>query len=187
MPNFPDPSPQLWQQGGYSDYTMEAIVAGAANIQIGTNPAYAISDFLSVYPQFGPSDYFKPDGSVNSNSVAPWPIPQAALQLYVNLAQSCIAQVRWLDAWTVGMSLFIAHFATTWLQSASTPGSTARQVAAAGLGRGMAVSESAGDVNINYESITDDLEGWAGFKLTSYGQQLATLGSLIGMGGMYIW
>jgi hypothetical protein len=38
-----------------------------------------------------------------------------------------------------------------------------------------------------FATIADDLEGWAAWKLTTFGQQLATFGKLIGSGGMVVW
>ena len=90
--------------------------------------------------------------------------------------------------WQVGMSLFVAHFATLYLQSTSlTDSPTAAQVANAGVSKGILVSKSVGDVSSSYQSIVSDINGWAAWKLTSFGQQLITMARLVGMGGSYIW
>jgi hypothetical protein len=171
----------------YENYAAIA-AAAASNLTFGTNPAYGISDFLAVYPQFGPSDYFGSDGSVNAASSASWPLPEAVLRVFINLASASLSADRWGDAWSMGMALFVAHFTTLHLQTSSVaPGSAAAQVAGAGLAKGVLVSKSAGDVSGSFESVVADVDGWAAWKLTVFGQQLLTMGRLTGMGGMYVY
>ena len=152
------------------DIREESLISEAANIRFGTNEVYTINDFAGVYPQLADN------------------VPLAALQMYINLASSCLSQERWCDMWQVGMSLFVAHFATLYLQSTSLADSpTAAQVANAGVSKGILVSKSVGDVSSSYQSIVSDINGWAAWKLTSFGQQLITMARLVGMGGSYIW
>jgi hypothetical protein len=84
------------------------------------------------------------------------------------------------------MGLFVAHWATLYLQSLVPAGSTAKEIVGAGLNRGILVSKSAGDVSAGYKDIAS-LDDWGAWNLTVYGQQFATLGNTIGMGGMYVW
>jgi hypothetical protein len=154
-------------------------IANAANITFGTNPTYTIADFLAVYPQFGA---YAGDPPVWSGV-----IPEAVLQMYINLASACLSQERWCDSWQVGMALFVAHFATLYLQSTTAPGSSAAQVAQAGQAKGVLVSKAVGDVSGSYQQIVSDIDGWAAWKLTTFGQQLLTMARLIGKGGMYVW
>jgi len=157
----------------WDDYSDAAIGADASNLTFGTNPAYTVMDFLNVYPQFGP-----PDGG---------PIPPSVLQMYVNLASASVSQQRWCDAWQVGMALFIAHFATLYVQSVADPGSTSDQIALAGAAKGILVSKSAGGVSGSYQSVVSDLSGWVAWKLTIFGQQFLSMGRLMGLGGMYVY
>jgi hypothetical protein len=153
------------------------IIANASNLRTGQNPSYTLSDFITVYPQFGP------DTGEN------YLVPTVILQMYIDLANATIQETRYHDAWALCMGFFIAHFATLFLAGAASPGSSAGQVLEAGKAQGLATSESVGDVSVNtdYNAIANDLNGWAAWKLTIYGTQLATIGKLLGKGGMAIW
>ena len=164
------------QDGAYIDDSAAYMIAAAANLCIGDNPAYTVDDFIAFYPQFGPS-----------GSPEVWPVPEVVLQAFVTLASASVQQVRWLDSWSIGMALFIAHFATLYLQSFVPAGSTAKLIVSAGLSKGVQVSKSVGDVSVSYQSIVSDLNGWAAWNLTAFGQQFATMGRLVGMGGSYVW
>jgi hypothetical protein len=73
-----------------------------------------------------------------------------------------------------------------YLTTESNPTGNAAQVAQSGIGKGIAISKSAGDVSIGYETLKD-LEGWAAWALTNYGQQLATFAKVVGAGPVYIY
>jgi len=117
-----------------------------------------------MYPQFGPADTADPD--------AVWEIPQTVLQAYIDLASASLSQVKWQDSWKIGMALYVAHFATLWLQSSSPAGSDAKRIAALGQARGIQVSRSVGDVSSSHQSVVSGWEDWGSWNLTSYGQQL---------------
>lgn len=172
---FPLPS-----TGAGADGTVvntEAIISNASNIITGTNPLYTTDDFFTVYPQYGP------DTSGN------YLVPLTILQMYINLANACLSQARYQDSWQLCMGFFVAHFATLFLQGTASAGSPAGAVLEAGKAQGLITSESVGDVSdsIDYNAIANDLNGWAAFKLTVYGQQLATIGKLLGKGCMMVW
>lgn len=153
------------------------VIGRASNIRTGSNSAFTYNDFLAMYPQFGP----------DANGV--YVVPQAITQMYIDLANASIRQVRWRSYWKVAMGWFVAHFCTLYLQGTADPNSGAAGVLAAGQTRGLVTSESAGDVSasIDYSAIAQDLDGWAAWKLTIYGQQLATIGRIVGAGGMYVY
>lgn len=153
------------------------MIDDASNIRTGNNPAYTLSNFLLAYPQFG----------VNEEGATFVPTP--VLTMFLNLAHACIKEARWHDMWEFAMGLFIAHFVTLWLQGTADPNSGAAATIAAGQARGVVVSESANDLSVSYDHSTvgNDLDGWAAWKLTVYGQQLATMGKLVGKGGMYVY
>jgi hypothetical protein len=132
-----------------------------------------------MYPQFGP------DGSTTPKQLIPDPI----IQMFIDLAHASIKEARWHGSWKIAMGWFVAHFLTLYLQGLASAGSPAAEVLAAGQAKGLNTSESVGDVSvsIDYNTIAQDLEGWAAWKLTIYGQQLATMGKLVGMGGMYVY
>jgi Protein of unknown function (DUF4054) len=235
------------------DFTINPLAA--ANLTLGSNPLYQISDFLAIYPKFGvqvqgilnatpnsltpgtgyslndkltvvQSDasggvlqvvglvsgapllysiisqgtgYNVATGNVTTggtgtgalvdiNYITPSVlngIPQAVLQMYINLAQACLDSARWLDIWPMAMALFVAHFTTLYLRSEGSVGSTPGRIAASGLTRGIMVSKGAGNVQSMIE-VPKGLEEWGAWTQTEYGTQLATFAKVIGMGGMYI-
>lgn len=156
---------------------MLGIITNASNLKTGTNPPFTLDDFYSIYPQFG--------ADAKGNYV----VPQLIAQMYLDLANASIKESRWKTSWKIGMSLFMAHFCTLYLQGAANPDSGAAAVLKAGQAQGLQSSVSVGDVSIStdYSVIASGIDGWAGWKLTSYGQQLATIGRFVGKGGMYVY
>jgi len=154
------------------------IISNASNLKFGTNSVYTIDNFIEMYPGFGP------DAEGNYNIV-----PQVILQLYINLANASIQETRYGEYWQLCMGLFTAHFVTLWLEGTTQAGSPAAQVLEASIARGLRTSESVGDLSsgIDYSAISNDLDGWAMWKLTVFGQQFATMGKLVGKGGMMVW
>ena len=45
------------------------------------------------------------------------PIPLAIIQTYINLANASLVFNRWQEQWTIGMSLFVAHYCTLYAKS----------------------------------------------------------------------
>ena len=113
-------------------------------------------------------------------------IPQAVLQMYINLASASLTYARWAEYWQMCMGLFVAHFCTLYLRSEGNVGTTAGQVANSGLEKGLTISKAAGDVSMGIEMLAD-LEGWGMWRETTYGTQLATLAKVVGMGPSYVW
>jgi hypothetical protein len=115
-------------------------------------------------------------------------LPAMVLQMYINLATASINQARWHSYWKTAIGWFVAHFCTLYLQSMASPGSSAAQVVSAGQARGLMASKGVGDVSVSYDysSIASDLDGWAQWKLTLFGQQLASIGKLVGKGGTVV-
>ena len=166
-----------WWGGSYDT---SILVGGvASNVVIGSNPAYAIADFLSFYPKFGSYTAGPP-------AVYAGLIPQPVLQAYINLASACLVQARWLDSWTLAMGLFVAHYCTLYLQSEGSPGTTAQSVAASGLTKGVLVSKGAGGVNAGMQTLIGEWGSWGQWNMTVYGTSLMTQAKMIGAGMMYI-
>jgi len=153
------------------------IASNASNLRTGDNPLYAVADFVSIYTAFGPD--------ADENYV----IPVAILQVYIDLANASVQEARYHESWQLCMGLFVAHFATLWLQSTAAAGSPAAKVVALGEAKGLRTSKSVGDisVSIDYSAIAQDLNGWAAWNLTTFGQQFATIAKLMGKGGMMVW
>ena len=160
-----------------TDVDVLTIITNASNLRTGDNPPYILEDFFTMYPQFG--------SDTNENHL----IPTVILQMFINLANSSVKETRYHDAWALCMGFFIAHFATLYLQGTASPGSSAAQVLEAGRAQGLTTSESVDGVSVStdYGAIAGSLSGWAAFNLTVYGQQFATIGRIMGKGGMMIW
>jgi hypothetical protein len=81
-------------------------------------------------------------------------------------------------------ALYATWFTTSTTSSTASP--TASQVAAQGLATGILTSKSVGDVSAGY-TVLESLKEFGAWQLTRYGQQLATLGKVIGSGPMVLW
>ena len=147
------------------------LVAAAANIKDGDNPSYTAADFFKFYPQF-------------TNLV-----PKVVIDSYLELAHSCVKEARYKGMWKLCIGLFLAHMLTLWLQSSKEAGTPADEVVAACQAAGVVTSESADGVSysMDFGSVANDLQGWAQFKLTTFGVQFASTARLLGKGGMYVW
>lgn len=120
----------------------------------------------------------------------PLMMPLTMLQVYVVLANAGVLQGRYQDSWQLCMDLFVAHFCTLYMQAA-LPGASgsAKAVIEAGRAMGLRTAKSFGEAStsVDFSAVANDLEGWAQWKLTIYGQQFASIGRLAGKGGMLIW
>lgn len=147
------------------------IESNAANLGgDGDNPAYISGDFLEEYPQFVGA------------------IPEGVLEMYLKLGHACVREARWCEMWRVGLGLFVAHWCTLWLRSSAEPKGDAASALAGGEVRGLVSSKSVGGASVSYDltALSQDLEGWAGYKLTAFGVQFATLARMLGRGGMVV-
>lgn len=154
------------------------IIGSASNIKTGTNPPFTLEDFYSVYPQFG----------LNTDTNT-YNVPQIVAQMYLDLADASIKEVRWHKSWQIAMCNFIAHFLTLYLEGTTDPTSGAAGVLEAGKAKGLDTSVSVGGVSVStdYSLIANTVNGWAQWQITTYGQQLSSIGKLIGKGGMYVY
>lgn len=152
------------------------LAAEASNIRTGDNPLFTIEDFYSIYPQFGPA--------TDSTYV----IPQIIVQMYLDLANATIKETRWHSYWKIGMSLFIAHFCTLYVRGVANPDSKEAGILKAGQLVGLETSVGVGDVSVStdYSIIANGLETWASWVSTSYGLQFASIGKMMGKGGMIV-
>lgn len=170
----------MYINGTDSEVVASQLAAAASNLLIGTNPAYQVSDFLSVYPQFGTTTPIAP--AIVGTAIVPVPV----IQLYIDLANASIKQSRWHSAWAIGMGLFVAHFCTLWLRGSASVDDSKDAIIDAGYTEGIITSSSVDGVSYSMDIATasNDLEGYAAWKSTSYGIQLATFAKMYGKGGM---
>lgn len=180
---------------GYPTVNVNQIVTNASNIRTGDNPSYTVADFLTVYPQFGEMmDETPPIESmveeeikdkVASNAI----INPDIIQLYIDLANSCIKKARWHNSWKIAMGLFVAHWCILWLRSSSTVDSGKDAVVQAGQTQGIITTESVDGVSYSMDvsQVMQDLSGYGSWTTTDYGTQLATLSKLYGKGMTLVW
>lgn len=170
--------------------TSPSSTTGAAAGQLITGPGIpAPSLVLSVAIGQTPSITITADatesGAVAASIYQAPMIPLAVLQVYVNLAQASILQPRWREMWPLAMALYIAHYATLWMQAETGPNCTAAQVATSGLQQGIMLSQAAGDVSATTQPV-QGFDDWGSLNLTQYGIQLASWAQVIGAGMIYI-
>lgn len=149
-----------YSNDGQSPFT--GIIGNASNIKIGSNPSFVLADFFNMYPQFD-------DETI---------IPSSMVQNFIDAANASINQQRWKSYWQLAMGWFIAHFCTVFIQSMNDT---------SGQPRGLNTSESVGDVSVSTDYSMGAVNGWGTWNTTSFGQQLATIGKIVGKGGMYVW
>ena len=90
--------------------------------------------------------------------------------------------------WRYAAGLYLAHFAAMYLKTYAPASSGAAQAAAKAQPAGVIKSATMGDTSVSYDNsaVTIGTEKWGSWNATQYGQQLATLARLVGMGGMWI-
>ena len=154
---------------GWAD--INGIVFTATNLRNGTNPAYTSADFLDVFPQF--------TNNVNATM----------LSTFILMASNSLEEARWHGQWEYAMALFIAHHCQLYLNNSAPADTLLEKAKSLGNAQGLASSKSVGDVSVSYDFniISEGFKGWGTWNLTSFGQQLATMGKLVGKGSMYVW
>jgi hypothetical protein len=127
--------------------------------------------------------------SVFALSAAP---PGGALQALTNNGLFQVPGVAYTLAGstiTLASAITVNNLYATWpVQTevfTSVP-PTGASIAAAGLAGGLQVSKSVGDVSVSYSALTS-LEQFGAWNLTQFGQQLATMAKVIGMGPSVIY
>lgn len=151
----------------------------ASNIVDGERGAYTEAMFLEDYPPFKNSETgenFIPSGMMNS---------------LLSMCNDVVSPSRWGEMWRLAAGLFTAHYATLYLRTIkdSPNGSkNASQAVASGTLFGIVNSASLGDASVSYDTsaATNLTTNWGQWNLTSYGQQYASLASMIYKGGCWI-
>ena len=147
----------------------------SSNIITTDNPPFTVDDFSGIFPQF----------PINTGS--PDSVPTEVFNLFKAMADASIKYDRYKTSWMYFMCLYIAHNITLWLKVQQGDGS-ARAALANSLPTGIVQSKSVDGLSISYDFIgmETDLQGYGTWKLTTYGQQLATLTRMYGHGGMWV-
>lgn len=154
-------------------------IAPASNVGGGANPDYALTDFLTDFPQFSSVCTATDPGTPT--------IPTTVSQTFIDAANACLLYSKYGDLWRLCMGYFVAHECTMFLRSAPSS-STAANLVGNSAPPMLQTSKSVANVSVSYDvsSIADDFKGFGTFKYTTYGQQLATWVRMAGMGGAYV-
>ena len=175
----PDFDSLLMDQWGWPMEASSGSIGAAGNIIVGTNPAYALADFLAFYPMFGDIDS---DGHYDGQ------VPQVVITAYIALASASLMQARWQEAWPIAMAELIAHFCTLYLRCAGSidVSSPVAKIVASNLQKGIQVSKSEGPLSasIQVPAWTDD---WGDFQQTSHGMWLLSHLPASVFAGAVIW
>lgn len=148
--------------------------AAAANLSTGAS-AYTQDMFLTDFPQFT-----APGGA---------PIaPDSMMALFVSQAAAAIAPDKWQEQWRYACGLYAAHNLALYLRTYAESSDSPAQAAASGATVGIAKSAKLGDAEVSYDTaaLTVGTEKWGGLNATQYGQQLATMARLVGLGGTLV-
>lgn len=161
----------------------KGVIGAAANItesaEVG---AYTAELFLSDFLQFTGLSHQEPE--VQRRSL----VPPSMLELFVNNANSSILPSRYCDMWRYAAGLYVAHYSTMYLKTYSEGSASPAQASAKGQQTGLVKEATMGDTSISYDNaaVTAAMAKWGSWNATQYGQQLATMARMIGMGGSYV-
>ena len=163
----------MWPYGSTNPMAVkfEAAKKQASNLtQPGEQGTYSTEMFLEDVPQF--TDL----------------LPEGILTTCLTQVNDSVLPSRWGSMWRYAAGLYLAHFGAMYLKTYAPESSSASQVAAAAQPAGVIKSATMGDTQISYDNsaVTIGTEKWGSWNATQYGQQLATLARLVGMGGMYV-
>lgn len=170
----------FWSMIGYNSdgVSFMEVFGNPSNIFLTDNPSFSLSDFSEIFPIFVIAD-----GQSQEDDA----IPLAVFNLFLDMANKSLKEARYKSHWEYMMCLYIAHYLTLYLQTQNgEPG--AESALASALPRGVASSKSVDGLSISYDfmDVANDFSGYGSYKLTAYGQQLITLTSMYGKGGMWV-
>jgi hypothetical protein len=180
-------------QSGASGGTAQVTSVATVGLVSGIVTGIALRDTGDKYSTFnGLGTTVSPSGGTGCKvniTAAVSLVPDDLLDLFISMATASIQEARWHSQWKYAMCLYVAHFCALYLQTQAGPNLTASQVVATAQGMFPKSSKSVGDVSVSYDTsaINNDIPGWAAWKSTVYGQQLATIARIVGRGGMYVW
>lgn len=165
----------FWGMLGYTNnaYMFMEVFGGSSNVILTDNPPFTIEDFKEVFPVF----LFGEDAGQ---------IPVPVFNLFKAMSDKSMKYDRYKTSWKYFMCLYIAHMLNLYLQTqGGEPGATTALQGA--LPKGIAQSKSVDSLSISYDfmGMENDLAGYGTWKLTAYGQQLATLTKVYGHAGMW--
>jgi hypothetical protein len=178
----------------FSNLTVSQIVEQAKNLPSQNTSPYTLDMFQEDYPQF-----FKV--VVVDNPTPPPPtiettepiLPEHIMLMFIQIANSMVAESRWGIKWRYGMGLAIAHYATLYSKnySQSTADGDPSSIPGGDAGDIENISSvSFGDVSVSFKDDTDSgiaAGQWGSFASTTYGTQLISEARLVSQpNSMYV-
>lgn len=153
--------------------------ANASGIVDGEPGAYTAAMFIEDFPPF------------KNKTTGECFVPTGMLDSFLAMANDIVSPSRWGAQWRLAVGLFVAHYATMYLNTIKNNPDGATSIAAAaasGQMFGVVTSASLGDASVSYDTsaATNLTTNWGQWNLTAYGQQYASLAKMMCMGGCYI-
>lgn len=108
--------------------------------------------------------------------------PDEVLNFWLTVAQQMVNLDRWGNLWSLGVELFAAHHSIIDIYNQDT----VNNGGIPGLNRGAINSESAGPVNLSYDTAGSSEEGGGHWNLTTYGTRYLHTARLMGAGPIYV-
>lgn len=117
-------------------------------------------------------------------------VPDHMLEQFILMAIEAITDCHWGSRWRWAMGLYVAHYATLYLQSYKPISDSNDPESAAGSGGLVGVVQSAqlGDASVKYDvnAIVSATADWGAWNATTYGQLLVTESRFRALGGSFI-
>lgn len=147
-----------------------------------SSASYSQEIFLQDFPQFLSAQ------SISTEQPEAL-LPEGMLRLLLDQASCAIQPDKWGTQWRLACGLYTAHYATLYLRTYCPQGSeNPLQAAENGAAAGLVHSASIGVDSVTFDNsaLTASTNPWGSLNATQYGQQLATMARLVGMGGCYV-
>lgn len=127
---------------------------------------FDIGAFRTAFPEFADTEKY--------------PTPQ--IQFWADLAVLQVTQCIWKNAWSKGVSLYVAHEITLAGQNTKT----AQFGGVPGVQGGIANTKTVGGATVGYDTVvTQELNGGY-WNLTTYGKQFLRLVRIFGTGALQL-
>ena len=177
----------MWPYGSTNPMTpkFQAAKEQAANLtQSGEQGTYTKEMFREDFPQFTKKAILEEGEDPEIQDL----LPEKILRMFLEQVNDSVLPSRWGSMWRYAAGLYLAHFTAMYLKSYAPESNGAAQAAARAQPAGVIKSATMGNTSVSYDNsaVTIGTEKWGSWNATQYGQQLATLARLVGMGGMYV-
>lgn len=152
----------------------DGVIAAASNISR-EQGEYLFCMFYEDFPQF-----FNGGGEPL--------VPESVMRQFIIDANARITPDRWFETWRFACGLYVAHRASMYLKTFREFSNSPSEAADTGARTGIVKRATLGDSSVEYDtgSVIGSTEAWGDLNATSYGQQLASMARIAGLGGSYV-